>query len=338
MTHDPDALALLRTILTHPDDDAPRLVYADWLEEHGEPERAAFVRAQIELAKVGPDWDTEPECGHTGFIDGKHVGGGEVVVDLIRIAPAIGSRARIRVSPKLNRCSGMRVFAVNEYYDEDERRNCFRVHLKRDEYSGKGWSRAKALRSRERELWDSCIWKSFSDSLPDVGYGKWFVRCKSETPLISTGTEAVVQRGFIEQVTCPGDQLAAVVEAVCPDLERKCEGCGGTKWRRYYTVDGDWDEGECGDCHGRGTIDRELTGQEQPVEVIRLTSDLDLRIGNARIGASGPESCKRILDTKWPRRRWSLVVEGTTIKPPAKEMHGLPTRLIGEVAEPRKRG
>src|SRR5205823_3346972 len=27
-----------------PDDDAPRLVYADWLDEHGQPERAEFVR------------------------------------------------------------------------------------------------------------------------------------------------------------------------------------------------------------------------------------------------------------------------------------------------------
>src|SRR5262249_23230049 len=29
---------------------APRLVYADWLDEHGQPERAEFIRLQIELA------------------------------------------------------------------------------------------------------------------------------------------------------------------------------------------------------------------------------------------------------------------------------------------------
>jgi uncharacterized protein (TIGR02996 family) len=43
--------AFLEAICAAPDDDAPRLVYADWLEEHGDPERAEFIRAQIELAK-----------------------------------------------------------------------------------------------------------------------------------------------------------------------------------------------------------------------------------------------------------------------------------------------
>jgi len=41
--------ALLRAVLTAPDDDAPRLVYADWLDEHGDPARAAFIRTQIEI-------------------------------------------------------------------------------------------------------------------------------------------------------------------------------------------------------------------------------------------------------------------------------------------------
>lgn len=39
--------ALLRAILVDPADDVARLVYADWLEEHGEPLRAAFIRAQV---------------------------------------------------------------------------------------------------------------------------------------------------------------------------------------------------------------------------------------------------------------------------------------------------
>src|SRR5262245_8986058 len=40
--------AFLRTILADPDDDAVRLVFADWLGEHGQPERAEFIRLQIE--------------------------------------------------------------------------------------------------------------------------------------------------------------------------------------------------------------------------------------------------------------------------------------------------
>jgi uncharacterized protein (TIGR02996 family) len=43
--------AFLRAIFDAPDDDTPRLVYADFLEENGEPERAALIRAQCELAR-----------------------------------------------------------------------------------------------------------------------------------------------------------------------------------------------------------------------------------------------------------------------------------------------
>jgi len=39
--------ALLRAVCENPDDDTPRLVFADWLEEHGEEARAEFIRVQI---------------------------------------------------------------------------------------------------------------------------------------------------------------------------------------------------------------------------------------------------------------------------------------------------
>jgi uncharacterized protein (TIGR02996 family) len=49
--------AFLRAICEAPDDDTPRLVYADWLEEHGQAERAEFIRAQCALAgaTAGPN-------------------------------------------------------------------------------------------------------------------------------------------------------------------------------------------------------------------------------------------------------------------------------------------
>jgi uncharacterized protein (TIGR02996 family) len=49
----PDDDAFLRAIGAAPADDAPRLVYADWLDEHGQPERAEFIRVQCELARPG---------------------------------------------------------------------------------------------------------------------------------------------------------------------------------------------------------------------------------------------------------------------------------------------
>lgn len=48
-----DEPALLRAVLERPDDDTPRLVYADYCEEHGDPERGEFIRVQVETAKGG---------------------------------------------------------------------------------------------------------------------------------------------------------------------------------------------------------------------------------------------------------------------------------------------
>jgi uncharacterized protein (TIGR02996 family) len=39
----------LRQLLDHPDDDTTRLIYADWLEEHGD-RRAEYLRLEVELA------------------------------------------------------------------------------------------------------------------------------------------------------------------------------------------------------------------------------------------------------------------------------------------------
>src|SRR5262249_15379111 len=50
--------AFLQAVVANPDDDGPRLVYADWLEEQGRGERAEVIRGQIELARL-------PE-GHPG--------------------------------------------------------------------------------------------------------------------------------------------------------------------------------------------------------------------------------------------------------------------------------
>jgi uncharacterized protein (TIGR02996 family) len=51
--------AFLRDICDHPDDDAPRLVFADWLEEHDDEARAEFIRVECELERTeeySPRW------------------------------------------------------------------------------------------------------------------------------------------------------------------------------------------------------------------------------------------------------------------------------------------
>lgn len=50
--------AFLNEILTNPQDDAPRLVYADWLEERGDP-RGQFIRLQCEAERLPASFDRD---------------------------------------------------------------------------------------------------------------------------------------------------------------------------------------------------------------------------------------------------------------------------------------
>jgi uncharacterized protein (TIGR02996 family) len=46
--------ALEAAVIAHAEEDTPRLVYADWLDENGDPDRAAYIRNEVAL------WDKNP--------------------------------------------------------------------------------------------------------------------------------------------------------------------------------------------------------------------------------------------------------------------------------------
>ena len=48
--------ALLRAVCENPDDDTPRLVFADWLQENGDEARAELIRVQVEATR-GMEWE-----------------------------------------------------------------------------------------------------------------------------------------------------------------------------------------------------------------------------------------------------------------------------------------
>jgi uncharacterized protein (TIGR02996 family) len=52
----PQAIAFLQAVIEQPDDDLPRLAFADWLEENGDSNRAEFIRLQIEKEKL-PEYE-----------------------------------------------------------------------------------------------------------------------------------------------------------------------------------------------------------------------------------------------------------------------------------------
>jgi uncharacterized protein (TIGR02996 family) len=56
-----DLLSILGACKDEPDDDSIRLVLADWLEEHGDADRAEFIRLQVAMAHHYGDEPEQPE-------------------------------------------------------------------------------------------------------------------------------------------------------------------------------------------------------------------------------------------------------------------------------------
>lgn len=54
--------ALNRAVVEQPDDDTVRLVFADWLEEHGEGERAELIRLQVWHGQNWPTHELRKGC------------------------------------------------------------------------------------------------------------------------------------------------------------------------------------------------------------------------------------------------------------------------------------
>ena len=55
-----EAEAFLQRVRAYPDDDTPRLIFADWLEEQedrlpGAADRARFIRVQVALARLADE-------------------------------------------------------------------------------------------------------------------------------------------------------------------------------------------------------------------------------------------------------------------------------------------
>jgi uncharacterized protein (TIGR02996 family) len=58
-----DQADFIRMICQHPDDDAPRLVFADWLDEQGDAERAEFIRLGVRVGSASLDPDEQWDAG-----------------------------------------------------------------------------------------------------------------------------------------------------------------------------------------------------------------------------------------------------------------------------------
>ncbi|WP_439620807.1 ribosomal protein L7/L12 [Gemmata sp.] len=62
----PDEAAFLDALAANPADDTARLVYTDWLDEHGEPYKAEYLRLVVALARAETDYARDqPDVART---------------------------------------------------------------------------------------------------------------------------------------------------------------------------------------------------------------------------------------------------------------------------------
>jgi uncharacterized protein (TIGR02996 family) len=141
-----DGRDLMTAIVQSPADDAPRLRLADWLERHGDPDRATFIRLQCEVENLPPgaerkrrvttadallkrheaEWSDELGIGFThpafkrGFVTGvtmtaddflKHAGRlmSHTPLREVAITDSAGHMPRLAASPDLGRLDRLRL-------------------------------------------------------------------------------------------------------------------------------------------------------------------------------------------------------------------------------------
>ncbi len=173
-----DEDALLAAILADPEDDTPRLVFADWLDENEASVTCERCDGTGCTFCGGEDRDYHSSCNECNRCDGSGFvsNGYAAKADLIRIQCELAKHWH-----GVGDCSCRQLI---DKYDCD---NCLT------------WERTEELRDRERELF-----ASLPLELPDG-----FFRCVSTVAYMYSRLRsdplAVYDRGFVDSVSCPWD-------------------------------------------------------------------------------------------------------------------------------------
>ncbi len=186
---------LMQAILAEPREDTVRLVFADWLEEHGnqsERRLAEFIRAQVELAR----WGAYPRRHGHGVL----VRHGEGYYDCTSMTDNYGRKYAVgdRVDYQSliygpNKDSILRRGLLVTQVDDVKGRTI----LKRDPYSKKY---PVALREREQHiLHDGLPW------ITDGVGGRYFFSPEGTGFWLGQHCfHAVWRRGFVDEIRCGG--------------------------------------------------------------------------------------------------------------------------------------
>jgi len=266
-----DRDALLRSILESPHEDAPRLIFADWLEDHGEAARAEFIRVQVELARS----KHEPTC--RGDI---HVSGG------------LGIRCNCRVSELHRRERELFTHdAIFDWFPMPTDRTGTTCRRKRNEIAFVQFESA-GLRDREgrhapateqtyhvsRGFVSSihCSWYDFlrrHESL--VWSPKQTMECPECGGSGSRDSGGTNPFGIAVDIAC-GCDGGRIPRPFTRSV--RCRTCQGRGSDRHHGV-----EVPCGcnACSGRGTVEQPLAETAQPItDVILTTTPVNVRNDN----------------------------------------------------------
>jgi len=170
-----DGDAIHAKILAEPDEDVHRLAYADWLDEQGDPARAEFIRVGCELART-PETVEVVEDWPVEVVDG----------DAVRVAGAgfgagFGADAAVTYALRGDTLTTTRR-AVNPEY--------------------------KRLCDRRNELLEA-FRPEWILPTPFTTQAEWDALDALSPPGVCT-----FRRGFVERVTCAGDDWARHGDAV----------------------------------------------------------------------------------------------------------------------------
>jgi uncharacterized protein (TIGR02996 family) len=155
MNQNPVNPALEAAVIANAEDDTPRLVYADWLDENGDPDRAAFIRTQCAL------WNKDPA-------DEDYVDLMELRWELaIRIKPSRAEWLAPQCDLRLLTVSGMLSYVDRGIHSPVERGFPYLASMK-GEYDEEFPARARAqeLRDYLPELFRTTTIRGFRFGLP----------------------------------------------------------------------------------------------------------------------------------------------------------------------------
>lgn len=216
--------ALYRAILQHPDDDTPRLVFADYLDENGEADRASFIRTQVELARIKATIrcidprHTPSESGYLGCGDWVFVAESYLLL-----------RSRER---DLFNAHGAEWFGANIALDPPEQwayRTPHDVALRI----------ARGFPAHWYGPWSA--WVGWSCASCD---GSGYVQYSDPNSVPVGGNRCVVCKG--------SGRIPGACETIAwrPTWEMECGWCDGRGEERYCDAAGDMDDRPCEDCGG----------------------------------------------------------------------------------------